>query len=95
MAKHDARAEGRKKARLEPEAISEEIISIRARLAQVQEGLDALPESAEEAISALQQRDHYLHERLAELQYMLTDFSQSKIDPDELRKADQSSLPPF
>ena len=85
----------RRDTRPEAAAISEEIVSIRARLAQVQEGLEAVPDTAVEATRALQQRDHYLHERLAELQYMLTEYSQSKIGPDDVKKADRSLIPPF
>ena len=85
----------RRDTRPEAAAISEEIVSIRTRLNEVQEGLDSVPETAVEATRALQQRNHYLHERLAELQYILTEYSQSKIGPDDLKTADRSLIPPF
>ena len=78
----------------EAEDVSREIVTIRRRLAEVDQGLEAMPADAVEAIEALNDRAHDLRERLAELQSFFTEPLEGSVDPDDLISTDRPHLTP-
>ena len=78
----------------EAEDVSREIVTIRRRLDEIEQGLEAVPGEAAEAIEALNERDHDLRERLAHLQSFFAEPLEGSVDPDELISTDRPHLTP-